>query len=446
MELIALFGEYQEIDIDDDPAMFKASIPDASYRCQLLHGMAAGILKHAFYVVASLRKILRVVHVRIGSLMQEQYISAITNLVELHLNWMRDGIVPAMTFEAVSHAVDQHSVQFTFDLWKALCRLITEREGRPLPAGRHLIPEVVATWNRGKGPIDVYSQFQKNCKSSHSHLGPVGAIWLRLIMTCVYNAYHSFTLSRTVEYLMSDECESFKDFQKRRARQVPFRQFCQMLASDLTVEVVPPSGYESSSSEEDNEWVAGSPDENDERTDREEDRNHSRQRESVAISYNKREAFFAKPHLIAKRMNRRLTHLPSSARRQSSCVWCCRRDHSTPSQSHCRHGRKTTWVCSICDVPQCKVPRFNGQSCFVLFHQSETLFDPCLAEAQGVQVTVRSHGNRRALPGRKAEPMVAGSSNSDDDDDESSYEPPVTRQRMCSTITVPVRSTRRTCL
>jgi hypothetical protein len=63
MELIALFGEYQEIDIDDDPAMFKASIPDASYRCQLLHGMAAGILKHAFYVVASLRKILRVVHV-----------------------------------------------------------------------------------------------------------------------------------------------------------------------------------------------------------------------------------------------------------------------------------------------------------------------------------------------------------------------------------------------
>jgi len=157
MELIALFGEYQEIDIDDDPAMFKASIPDASYRCQLLHGMAAGILKHAFYVVASLRKILRVVHVRIGSLMQEQYISAITNLVELHLNWMRDGIVPAMTFEAVSHAVDQHSVQFTFDLWKALCRLITEQEGRPLPAGCHLIPEVVATWNRGKGPIDVYS-------------------------------------------------------------------------------------------------------------------------------------------------------------------------------------------------------------------------------------------------------------------------------------------------
>lgn len=78
--------------------------------------------------------------------------------------------------------------------------LIIEQDGIPLPAGCHLIPEVVATWNRGKGPINVYSCFQKNYKSLHVLLGPVGAIWLRLIMTCVYNAYHAYTLSRTVGY------------------------------------------------------------------------------------------------------------------------------------------------------------------------------------------------------------------------------------------------------
>ena len=254
------------------------------------------------------------------------------------------------------------------------------------------------------------------------------------------------------------ESNSFKDFQKRRARQLPFRRFFQMLASDLTVEVVPPSGFESSS-EEDNEWVAGSStDENDQRTEREEDRRHSLQHKSVTIYYNKREAFFAKPHLIAKRMNRRVAHLPSSARRQSSCVGCCRRDHSTPYQRHSRHGRKTTWVCSTCDVPLCKVARFDGHRCFVLFHQSETLFDPCLAEMPVVQVTVRSHGNRRAIPlhsvaaesaggrdaGRKEGLMVAGNSNSITEDDESSYEHPVTRERTCSKINIPVRSTRRT--
>ncbi len=70
-------------------------------------------------------------------------------------------------------------------------------------------------WQPGKGPIDVYSCFQKNIKSVHGRLGPLGAIWLRLIMTCVYNAYHTYNPSQTVEYLISDKCKSFKDFQKR---------------------------------------------------------------------------------------------------------------------------------------------------------------------------------------------------------------------------------------
>lgn len=33
--------------------------------------------------------------------------------------------------------------------------------------------------------------------------------------------------------------------------------------------------------------------------------------DSVVIYYNKREAYFAKPHLIARRMNGRVVHLPS---------------------------------------------------------------------------------------------------------------------------------------
>ena len=115
--------------------MFKRSIPYASYQYQLLHGMAsAGALNHAFYVVASLQKIIRVVHVRVGSLIREQYLSVISNLGRRHLNWIEEGVVPAMTFEAGSHAVDHHSVQCTLDLWRALCNLIQEQQ-RPLLAG-----------------------------------------------------------------------------------------------------------------------------------------------------------------------------------------------------------------------------------------------------------------------------------------------------------------------
>jgi hypothetical protein len=120
-QLIAEFGAYQEINAEEDPQLFQASIPDLSYRCQLLHGMASGGLDHAFYVVASLRKIIRVVHVRVGSLIREQYLSAIANFGQQHLNWIAEGIVATMTFEAGFHSVDHHSVQCTLDLLRALC-------------------------------------------------------------------------------------------------------------------------------------------------------------------------------------------------------------------------------------------------------------------------------------------------------------------------------------
>ena len=268
-------------------------------------------------------------------------------------------------------------------------------------------------------------------------------------MTCVYNAYHTHNLSRTVQYLLSEECKSFKDFQKRRARQLPFRQFCLELANDLKIEVLSPTMYESGS------------DDNDDNN----DANKGHITASIAITYNKREAYFSKPHLIERRTNRRVLHQPSSVQRQSSCIWCCRIDHST-GERHTRHGRKTTWVCSTCDVPLCKRPRFNGQSCFLLFHEAETLFDPCGAEAQSLVVSVRSNGNRRAPPSRRTPDLSAGSAeegpmvppsasrndnddddympgiSSGDDDDESSPKRPASRRRTCSTITIPERRTR----
>ena len=119
----------------------------------------------------------------------------------------------------------------------------------------------------------------------------------------------------------------------------------------------------------------------------------------VSIAYNKRDAYFSMPELIAKRMTRRIIHYPCSVRRQSSCVWCCRLDHSRGRQ-HSRHGRKTTWYCTVCEVALCKVRRYNDLSCFELFHTSHELFDPCCVQAQQLNVSVRGHSNRHPLPPR----------------------------------------------
>jgi hypothetical protein len=135
----------------------------------------------------------------------------------------------------------------------------------------------------------VYSQFKKNIKSMHSCLGPVGAIWMHLITTTVYNAYHSFNLSQTAASLASNECKSFEDFQRIWTCQCSFRQFCQLLANDLTVEVASSLNYIASSSDDEDERMT-----NDEASVQE------------VIVYNKREAFFSKPKLVAKTQNQKL--------------------------------------------------------------------------------------------------------------------------------------------
>ena len=110
------------------------------------------------------------------------------------------------------------------------------------------------------------------------------------------------------------------------------------------------------------------------------------------------QTFFNKPQLIERRMNQRAHHKRVSMQKQMSCIWSCRVDHST-EMFHYQHGRrKTTMVCSICGVPLCVQPRYNGESCFNMFHTAETLvFDPCSNEARCMEVTVRA-GTRGRIP------------------------------------------------
>ena len=169
---------------------------------------------------------------------------------------------------------------------------------------------------------------------------------------------------------MREDCKSLKASQKRRARQLPFRQFCQALASDLTVEVVSPLGYERSGSEDDDIMK----DDNDILvTDGGESKRRrlTHQQSVLRICYNKREAYFSKAQLISPRE----ADLPF------------------------RH------VLLVLQVLVVDMMTTSGGS------------------AEGA--------------------MVAGNPGSGNDDDESSPERLTTRQRTCSTITAPVRRSRR---
>jgi hypothetical protein len=151
----------------------------------------------------------------------------------------------------------------------------------------------------------------------------------------------------------ADECNSFRNFHHFRKRLLPFCQFCHLLANDLIVDVVSPFAYDSEDPEEGNQTTS----------------NNKEAGKDLFSSYKNQSAYFSNRHLIVKRKNQRLFHVPCTRGKQVSCIWCCRcNECHINGTKHSRHERKTSWVCVTCQ-------RNDGKSCFALFHEADELFN-----------------------------------------------------------------------
>jgi hypothetical protein len=70
-----------------------------------------------------------------------------------------------------------------------LRKLIVDRR-RPLPATvKRIVPWPIIYWNHGKGMTDVFSRCMKNVKPVFNSLHPYAFIWIRMIMTMMWNAH-----------------------------------------------------------------------------------------------------------------------------------------------------------------------------------------------------------------------------------------------------------------
>jgi len=95
--------------------------------------------------------------------------------------------------------------------------------------------------------------------------------------------------------------------------------------------------------------------------------------------YKIRFAFFSdSDDLCARRLDKTNPHEMLLMDKSTNCIWCCQLcSNQTLKKKHTREGFKTKYKCSVCDAALCKVPRFDGSSCFQLFHTSSELFNPC---------------------------------------------------------------------
>lgn len=385
--LVHTHGRYSTINLIEDPAHFKDLIPSKNYRGQLIHNLCCAGIDDWFYVTASLYEILRVVHCQVNEQFRHDYVACMTLCKERYMSFIyNDGPLPENC--VVGHCKDRQTFVATLKLWRAMNKLVEER-GRPLPRGKHILPSLVALWNRIKGGVDVYSRMLKNCKSVHHCLAPGAAIWLRMLMTMVYNGHQSYLMLQSYTYLMEDvECKTFQKYMFHKNTHKTFADYCRdgiygiggITIDGVTVQGMGTAAHALSTDSSGEGHV------------------------SKRIRYNIRAAYFNENSLVKKRTGMRVVHTPSRINTlshvQKTCVWCCQKKHGPDAPRHSRFGYKTTMCCAICDnVPLCIVKRVNEKSCFELWHTATELYNACACDVNSP--ITRSHRNRSAPPSRR---------------------------------------------
>ena len=104
--------------------------------------------------------------------------------------------------------------------------------------------------------------------------------------------------------------------------------------------------------------------------------------------------------------------------KQRHCVWCCGKDHITQDARHYRHGRKTSYTCSTCNVNLCIVVRKGEEmSCFEEWHCANKLNDPCKQVL--CSITNESNSNNGSKRHQNAFPCRNRNNYYNDDDNDS---------------------------
>jgi hypothetical protein len=385
------FGEYKRINLKsrEEDIEFRYCIPDVSHRSQLLHGLGCGHLLEAFYVVATTTHILRVVHVVVDRDFLRTYLRALDFIhSEAKLDWCLEGEIPQIDEKYLGYAADQHSFECCLLFWREMDRVVWER-GRPLPPGRLIVPRPVAVWNKCKVSIDSFSRFLSNVKVEHHSLSPIGAMWLRVLMTPVYNSYQTYVRARTEDKL--NEFRWMVEYQRANNRVVSFSKFCGMLACELQ--------------------------QNDIANDKEMEEVELRNVNMIGgVKYKKAIQFFTDPGAIAIRAFRPKTHVPIKIGKQMSCIFCCsNHKNRTGVRPPCRFGYRCTKKCNVCGIALCTERRYGTKSCFELFHTATEPFNPCCDEAIAM-LHVREAKYRPPPPKRGRVTKEDGSVNSEEEE------------------------------
>ena len=320
---------------------FKRAVHDLNYRLQVLHHAMVFQLDHVLFIVASGLQFIYAVLITIPLAYRQTYESFLHGMKREHLDWAYGDVpFPSMIQDNISskgYVVDEACIHLHLRLSRCLWNIVVEH-GKPLPQGKHLIPTIVAYWNRNKGGVDVLSRFLKHVKIPFGRASPRVVYVVRMIFMLIFSGFQAWKLHNGRSTINS--ATNYQLLKQKLTRDTSFKSFLYEVGiyfylpgAVVTIMDDVPAATQGSA--------------------------QIRTLVTSVGSY-RYDAFRTRPELISVRMNVSLRHehVQIGKRNGKSISRKCQL---------CQNGGSTTTLkCSICETPLCKTKR--GHRLFWYYH------------------------------------------------------------------------------
>ena len=111
-------------------------------------------------------------------------------MAERHCGDLDYDILQLSIISSKGYVVDEACIHLHLCLSRSLWTIVV-KHGKPLPPGQHLIPTIVAYWNRDKGGVDVLSRFLKHVKIHFGRVSPPVVYVVRMIFMLIFSDFQA---------------------------------------------------------------------------------------------------------------------------------------------------------------------------------------------------------------------------------------------------------------
>ena len=198
----------REQDIATASSNFRRLIPNKNYRQQVIHHLAVADTTVVFFAVADRHgTIMRVVAIQCDYTLVVKYRKVMDCIYRTHLHVYYEATEDEL-IDYLNGLERKHEEQFGYaaDALSVLQKLKLTRaleehlRGRNLPKGEaprkelHLLPKVVAEWNRKKNSIDVVSRLVRHAEPAVNTGDPGLRMFVRILLCSAVNLHRVFQI------------------------------------------------------------------------------------------------------------------------------------------------------------------------------------------------------------------------------------------------------------